>query len=88
MIQSTDSEVYQSTLSDGSLAGWGIGYEEEDWNQMHVWNESLPLDDRSTAWAVSVPGETEWVTQVHCGPHCPVGKITNIKPAGACWIPT
>lgn len=64
MIQFTDHEVYQSEHADGSLAGWGIGYDTEYENRPHDWSEGLPFDDRTTAWAVSVPGETDWVKKV------------------------
>ena len=64
MIQATDHEVYPSALSDGRLAGWGIEQANETDPHPNNWSDDLPFDDRTTAWAISVPGETEWVKKV------------------------
>jgi hypothetical protein len=62
MVQSTEHEIYRCQLADGTLAGWGIdgpdGVEE---------GASLPnIDDRTSTWGTSVPGESGWVTLVRC----------------------
>lgn len=67
MVQSTGHEVYRSVISPVKLGGWGLA--EEDEGDGIVNGDSqydvLPvLDDRSTAWVVSVPGESKWMALV------------------------
>lgn len=68
MIQSTDQEVYQSVLAGGKLGGWGLaeGQLEDDSSDSN--GSEVGLDDRNTAWAVSVPGETDWMASVRSFP--------------------
>lgn len=64
MIQSTDQEVYQYLRAGGKLGGWGLAEDYPDDDYIDTDASPAGLDDRSTAWAVSVPGETDWMASV------------------------
>lgn len=68
MVQDTSPspELYRVKLTDGSTGGWGlyedVGVEQDfDFDQMQ-------LKSRTVMWAVSIPGESEWVSGVRSIP--------------------
>lgn len=66
MVQSTEPEVFRSVLPKRQLGGWGLAedYQGEDDDSDNGALFSSGLEDRTAVWAVSVPGETSWVSEV------------------------
>ncbi|KAF8314823.1 uncharacterized protein EI90DRAFT_2947780 [Cantharellus anzutake] len=64
MVQSTGTEVYCKELPARQLGGWGLAEEcgdrVDDDPTSHAYEHFL--DDRTTLWAVSVPGESAWAS--------------------------
>jgi hypothetical protein len=87
MVQSTGHEVYRSLIPPAKLGGWGLSEEEEgdgliDSNSRYT--GPPVLDDRNTIWAVSVPGETEWMALV-CHRVPSVSKTSQCLFLGTRW---
>ncbi len=65
MVQSNGREVYCKELPNHRLGGWGFSEGKEDrideGMDVHAYNSLL--DDRTTIWAVSVPGEASWISE-------------------------
>lgn len=66
MVQDTSPspEMYLSKFADGKCGGWGIGLAEEDVNvnpDAESDYEYADLRECTVLWAVSVPGESEWI---------------------------
>jgi hypothetical protein len=69
MVQDTSEspEVYLASMpGSGTCGGWGLS---DDASQREDVLENSPLDysnlrERSVVWAVSVPGESQWVSEV------------------------
>jgi hypothetical protein len=63
MVQSTGHEVYRSVIPPAKLGAWGLSEEDEGDGLINTDTHPI-LDDRNSVWAVSVPGETEWMALV------------------------
>jgi hypothetical protein len=63
MIQDTSPspELYRAKLTNGSTGGWGLN---EDAVDEDVDFDRLQLKSRTVLWAVSIPGEAGWVSEV------------------------
>ena len=65
MVQSYEHEVYRSILPHGQLGSWGLSEDYQgDETDDHHHGLSSSLGDRTSAWCVSVPGESSWVFEV------------------------
>ena len=64
MVQSNGREVYCKELSNHRLGGWGFSEGKADQTEEGVdpYGYNGLLDDRTTIWAVSVPGEASWLS--------------------------
>ncbi|KAH8102871.1 mini-chromosome maintenance replisome factor-domain-containing protein [Cristinia sonorae] len=61
MVQdpSSSSEMYLARTKSGKLSGWGIEVDDGDHHDVEVEN----LRECTVLWAISVPGESEWVSK-------------------------
>ena len=87
MVQSTGHEVYRSLIPPAKLGGWGLSEEDESdglTNRNSRYTSPPVLDDRNTIWAVSVPGETEWMALV-CHRVLSVSKTSQCLLLGTRW---
>lgn len=68
MIQSTEHEVYQAEMPNHALGGWGLAEDAHLQDSSDIQSgdsyDTSGLGDRSTLWAVSIPGESDWVASV------------------------
>ncbi|KAF7974056.1 hypothetical protein HWV62_13457 [Athelia sp. TMB] len=66
MVQDTSPspEMYLAKLADGKCGGWGLGFTEEDANpDAEPDYDYADLRECTVLWAVSVPGESEWLAE-------------------------
>lgn len=67
MVQDTSPspEMYLSKLKGGNCGGWGIT--EQDVNNENSNYAYADLQECTVVWAVTVPGESDWLLQQASG---------------------
>lgn len=73
MVQDTSGshEVYRAVLPGNKLGGWGLSEEYQGEDDLDTDDINVPtmhydhvMEEKTSLWTVSVPGETDWVTEV------------------------
>lgn len=81
MVQDTagSHEVYRGILPGNNLGGWGLAeeYEGEDDGSGYL---DYVMEEKTSLWTVSVPGETEWIAQVKLSHLGARSKLTLLTP--------